>query len=161
MTRTWTNLVLKSLLGVITVMTLFTHQAISGPIAGPKGILVAPVDNSQFVQVRAARAYRGGSVHRGAAVHRRATVYRGGAVVRRGAVVGGTRYYGGSCDPYYGNCGGGSYYRGGAVAAPSSGAEPSSDVALLSAADIEEPMLGTIGAADAGADPGLSMGHRL
>ena len=47
------------------------------------------------------------------------------------------------------------------VAAPSSGAEPSSDVALLSAADIEEPMLGTIGAADAGADPGLSMGHRL
>ena len=47
------------------------------------------------------------------------------------------------------------------VAAPSSGAEPSSDVALLSAADIEEPMLGTIGAADAGADPLVSMGHPL
>ena len=47
------------------------------------------------------------------------------------------------------------------VAAPSSGAEPSSDVALLSAADIAEPMLGTIGAADAGADPWVSMGHPL
>jgi hypothetical protein len=119
MTRTLTNLALKSLFGVITGMTLFAHQAISAPIAGPKGILVVPLDNSQVVQVRAARAYRGGSVHRGAAVQRRATVYRGGAVVRRGAVaVGG--YYGGSCDPYYQNCGGGSYsggvYRGGAVA---------------------------------------------
>jgi hypothetical protein len=84
MTRTLTNLALKSLFGVITGMTLFAHQAISAPIAGPKGILVVPLDNSQVVQVRAARAYRGGSVHRGAAVHRRATVYRGGAVVRRG-----------------------------------------------------------------------------
>jgi hypothetical protein len=119
MTRTLTNLALKSLFGVITGMTLFAHQAISAPIAGPKGILVVPLDNSQVVQVRAARAYRGGSVHRGAAVHRRATVYRGGAVVRRGAVAVGGRYYGGSCDPYYQNCGGGSYsggiYRGGAV----------------------------------------------
>ena len=71
MTRTLTNLALKSLFGVITGMTLFTHQAISAPIAGPKGILVVPLDNSQFVQVRAARSgYRGGSVHRGAAVHR-------------------------------------------------------------------------------------------
>ena len=42
MTRTLTNLALKSLFGVITGMTLFTHQAISAPIAGPKGILVAP-----------------------------------------------------------------------------------------------------------------------
>src|SRR6187399_520464 len=106
MTRTLTNLALTSLFGVITGMTLFAHQAISAPLAGPKGILVAPLDNSQFVHVRAARAYRGGSVHR------RATVYRGGAVVRRGAVVGTSRYYGGSCDPYYQNCGGGSYYRG-------------------------------------------------
>ena len=66
MTRTLTNLALKSLFGVITGMTIFTHQAISAPIAGPKGLLVAPLDNSQFVQVRAARSgYRGGSVHRG------------------------------------------------------------------------------------------------
>ena len=111
MTRTLTNLALKSLFAVITGTTLFTHQlfthqAISAPIGGPKGILVAPLDNSQFVQVRAARSgYRGGSVHRGAAVHRRTTVYRGGAVVRRGAVAGGGRYYGGSCDPNYENCG--------------------------------------------------------
>ena len=125
MTRTLTNLALKSLFGVITGMTLFAHQAISAPIAGPKGIVMVPLDNSQVVQVRAVRSgYRGASVHRGGTVHRGATVYRGGAVVRRGAVAVGGRYYGGSCDPYYQNCGGGGYYHGGVIVAePSSGAE--------------------------------------
>ena len=123
MPRTLSNLAWKSMFGVIAGVTIFTHQAISAPIASSKGVLVDPLNNSQVVQVRAARSgYRGGSVHRGAAVHRRATVYRGGAVVRRGAVAVGGRYYGGSCDPYYQNCGGGSYKF--IVAAPSSGAEP-------------------------------------
>jgi hypothetical protein len=44
------------------------------------------------------------------------------------------------------------------VAAPSSGAEPSSDVALLSAADIEEPMLGTIKRRTPALDPGCRWG---
>jgi len=79
MPRTLSNLALKSLFGVIAGVTIFTHQAISAPIASSKGVLVDPLNNSQVVQVRAARSgYRGGSVHRGAAVHRRATVYRGG-----------------------------------------------------------------------------------
>jgi len=43
------------------------------------------------------------------------------------------------------------------VAEPSLGAELSSDVALSSAVDTEEPMLGTIGVADGGANPWVSM----
>ena len=57
-----TGLVVKSFLGVITGVALFMLPAISAPIAGPKGILPVPLDNSQLVQVRAVRGgYRGGS----------------------------------------------------------------------------------------------------
>ena len=98
MTRILTNLALKWPFGVITGMTLFTHQAISAPIAGPKGILVAPLDNSQFVQVKelaAAAPRRISSRRRRSSPGSRSSsenhhVYRGGAVVRLGAVAGGS-----------------------------------------------------------------------
>src|SRR2546423_6281815 len=98
-----TNLAIKLFVGAMTALTMFTVPSVSAPTAGPKGILAAPVDNSEFVKVRAARGgYRGGAVHRGAAVPPRAAVYRAGAEGRRGAAVGG-RPYGGRClsAPYF------------------------------------------------------------
>jgi len=108
----------------------FPMSAMSAPISAlPKDLVkLLAADENQIVQVR---AYRGGGAYRGGAV-RRGAAYRGGAVVRRGVVVSGRGYYGvrrravvgsgyyggryysgGSCDPYYQDCGGGTYYRSG------------------------------------------------
>ena len=45
-----TNLTIKLFVGAIVGLVMLTAPAISAPIAGPKGILAPPVDNSQFVK---------------------------------------------------------------------------------------------------------------
>src|ERR1043166_1624940 len=109
MVRKLSKLILSSCLAGFGALALSISPAVSAPIAAAKGLRA---DDSQLVQVRAARGGRRATAHRGTA-HRGGTAYRGGAVVRRGAVVTGGSYGTAYCDPTYQDCGTG--YSGGAV----------------------------------------------